>query len=1034
MNNAATLTVAVVMSGLAAASAAAEDASAAQGGLGELAAALPGLTLSNTEYAVTARGPHERKWVRTVWQLTARGKPQARQESYVELGTGLCYLNDNGEWVDSQELVEGVAGGAAARRGQIRVFWANDLATSGAIDMQLPDGQRLRSNPIGIGYFDGTNSVLLATVKSCQGKIAGTNTVIYENAFEGISASVRYTYTLSGMEQDIIIPDGGASLPAPESFGMSAVSARLEVLSEFLDSVTPVNAGPDGATVPDTDIDFATLRFVRGRAFTVETGGGGGGIDVSRQWLVIRGRRLLLEDCTLEAVRRVAPAPQKTDGASAEPANGAVRRVASAGRLLPSPLREGGGQVGQMKVAQVEVPAGALVLDYVTVNSSQTNYVFQQTSTYYISANVSLYGTNTAFEPGTVLKYNNNVTLTVNTPITWLGRAYRPVILTSKADTTVGAYVAAGPPGSSYYATTALYFDATTANTNLVLQHLRVLNAKTAVAINGQAGHVLSHVQAETCGNGLALTNADVSLRNALMDQVMTNFTGSSSTCRVEHLTVDTANYLNRDIGTNLFLTNSLVVYATNAGSYSQQYSVFTNATGIFTNAGAGYHYLVNGSPYRAAGTNGINPALAADLKRTSTYPPLLIQNYTFPIATNLAVRATRNGGTPDLGYAYPGLDYLILGINIQVPVTLGTGVALGIYHNWGFCIYSTGSLTGGGRADQMNEIASYMNVQERPDNYSYWSDCLAYSVSDADPLVDLWFTEFSYGQGMTAWLASSITAIGYYYPANRFSLRNCQVRGGAIAAHAGDCMPVEGEDGIAYSAAVCLTNNLFERGALYLTEGTPYGSCGGVLALNVFNNLFWNGTVSFTRYYHDGNLRWDLEDNLFDKTVLSKTTDGFVDGYVLEQYNGFTTGTTSPFSGGANNNGANDKTSLTGDYQVGPLSRYYYPTNGLSGSLTNLIDAGSRLAAAAGLYHYTTTANQVKEGTTQVDIGWHVVALDANGNPDDYDADGIPDYLADTNGDGLYGLGDLGNWMDFYNSTNNLAPGRGLKVFTPLK
>jgi hypothetical protein len=44
---------------------------------------------------------------------------------------------------------------------------------------------------------------------------------------------------------------------------------------------------------------------------------------------------------------------------------------------------------------------------------------------------------------------------------------------------------------------------------------------------------------------------------------------------------------------------------------------------------------------------------------------------------------------------------------------------------------------------------------------------------------------------------------------------------------------------------------------------------------------------------------------------------------------------------------------------------------------------------------------NNVKETNTVVDIGFHYVAVDANGIPFDYDGDGVPDYIEDVNGNG---------------------------------
>ncbi|MEI6786198.1 MAG: hypothetical protein WCQ21_35395, partial [Verrucomicrobiota bacterium] len=84
------------------------------------------------------------------------------------------------------------------------------------------------------------------------------------------------------------------------------------------------------------------------------------------------------------------------------------------------------------------------------------------------------------------------------------------------------------------------------------------------------------------------------------------------------------------------------------------------------------------------------------------------------------------------------------------------------------------------------------------------------------------------------------------------------------------------------------------------------------------------------------------------------------------------------------------------------------------------------------GLYHFTTTTNQVKEAGTKVDMGFHYIAVDASGIPIDSDGDGKPDYLEDVNGDGN-GTNDPTSWL-IYNSPNGLSGGNGLQVFTPLK
>jgi hypothetical protein len=74
----------------------------------------------------------------------------------------------------------------------------------------------------------------------------------------------------------------------------------------------------------------------------------------------------------------------------------------------------------------------------------------------------------------------------------------------------------------------------------------------------------------------------------------------------------------------------------------------------------------------------------------------------------------------------------------------------------------------------------------------------------------------------------------------------------------------------------------------------------------------------------------------------------------------------------------------------------------------------------------------EIKETNSVVDIGYHLVATDANGNPIDTDGDGIPDYLKDTNGNGVYDAGDLENWL--IGRFNGLSGANNLSVFTPLK
>jgi hypothetical protein len=135
----------------------------------------------------------------------------------------------------------------------------------------------------------------------------------------------------------------------------------------------------------------------------------------------------------------------------------------------------------------------------------------------------------------------------------------------------------------------------------------------------------------------------------------------------------------------------------------------------------------------------------------------------------------------------------------------------------------------------------------------------------------------------------------------------------------------------------------------------------------------------------------WTVKDNLLDSAALSFTGDGQYLSHVFRSNNGFHSTTAGQLSG----TGDVPVTSLA--YTAGPFGPWY-----IASSTPSLLDVGSRAAKDAGLYHHTVQITEAKELCSQVDIGFHYAAADSSGKAEDSNADGIPDCIQDSNGNGL--------------------------------
>lgn len=247
---------------------------------------------------------------------------------------------------------------------------------------------------------------------------------------------------------------------------------------------------------------------------------------------------------------------------------------------------------------------------------------------------------------------------------------------------------------------------------------------------------------------------------------------------------------------------------------------------------------------------------------------------------------------------------------------------------------------------------------------------------------------------------------------------------------------------------AVEWANTLFEQGNICVDPtlwefGLDTNGLNVDLAFTADNNLFRGGLWFVLGPIPASTGNWSLTDNLFDKVNFVQDTNAPLDfsnnaywpltdselagAFYNYRWNLNNASRLLPtVSGGGDNEQA---LAAAPPYQAGPLGRHYLPAT------APLFGAGSRTPAEAGLYHYTTRTNQMKEGEEaaghRVNTGLHYAATagPASAMPRDSDQDGIPDYVETWHGDGNYSLhtDSETDWQDaqavsgLYDKTNSI-------------
>lgn len=953
------------------------------------------LALAQENWQPAKLQAHETEWI----QRDKGGEVVSR---FVEIQSGLNRKSEDGSWVRSSDEIELFQGGAIVRGTQFKaIFSASSDDPNGVFDIDLPDTVgRLRGQCVGLAYTSSNgDSVFIAEIKDVQGTLVGRNEIIYENCFTGgIKADLRYRVTVGSVVQDVILR---SKIDSPQAYGLP--DGKLEVWTEFMNAPQAQKhvwqaQTRGGKAASDCVLDFGPMKIGAGRAALLGKEGRivlGNEVAVHKEYEQIDGHTFLIESVPVEDIaNELGTLPEREQAAldlkklkeklQARRGNETRQKPVSLAIAHTEPQSERPRSLRQVAFAERPETPG-YVVDF-DLGSSYTDYIFRSDTTYYCSGIVDLYGTNNVFQGGAVIKFapTNAAQIIINSgaSATFDSAPYKPVIFCARDDQSAGVSLNTNTI-SGYYADPALVlFIGGSVETN-TFKELRISDCNRGLYVQGHSGskyNLLTHAQFVRCNQGLTCNSALIDVRNVLFDGstststngAITNFLAVSSTIHGEHLTINGSTKLFHNYGsTTLTLTNSLLIAVTNFGNTFTSASNYTNSSssGIFAEVGAGKHYLASGSALRNAGTTNINAALAADLQNRTTYPPILLTNVVSS-STTLSPQASPDTDTPDLGFHYSPMDYILNEVVVTNAVlSITNGVTMGTYFNYSLYLTDGAQLFCNGRPDNLNRFADYARVQEQP---TFFGGASAITIAPYkytnlhSGSVNLRFTEF------LGWSRYHIYEEGDFQT-DSLSVRDCEFINGSVWLKTTS-------NG---SATADFMNNLFERAAFTVLGNNPW---------TFYNNLYYEGSVSVNNGMANS---LTFKDNAFDNPSFATQTNNVVtanNGYINT-------------AGRVNPTGGTDVIVGSFNYATGPLGKYYQ-------SSSDFADAGSRNATNAGLYHFTAESSLTKEANSVVDIGYHYVATDGNGVPTDTDSDGTPDWLEDINGDGAVNSGET-DWQD---------------------
>jgi hypothetical protein len=945
----------------------------------------------STPSAIISRGANSRVWEHTDYEKAPDGKVTSVKHQYTELATGLCYQK-NGKWLDSDEQINILPdGSASATHGQHQAYFPGDIY-NGFIKTVTPDGLTLRSRPVGLSYYDGTNIVLIGELTNSVGQLIASNQVIYPNAFVGLNADLLYTYRKGGFEQDVVFRQ---QPPAPEEFGLSSASTRLQLLTEFFNAPSPRqtrSAVNPHDRLLDSTLHFGTMQMGHGRAFLNGSSASQSKVhpaDVYKSWVEINGRTFLIEELPYQ---NISP-----ELASLSPAGtvissgGPILHKVSARRLLP-PARLAAGVTNTIQLAKADLgQKNGLVLDYTLLNSGENNYTFQGDTVYYVSAGCLFSGT-TTIEGGAIIKLDSNglVEIAGNGTLVCQTAPYRPAIFTSFNDDSIGEPIWGTSSGSPAFGDVVQFLSFQGSQTR-TLHDLRFSYCWVGVQ-NGDIGTInLRNCQFFNIDEAIDAVN--VGLYNVLISRssIQDMAVAAGQSCVAENVTADGGwAFLYENEGsaalTNCLITRQLFsvpgygTIVTKDVVYLQNPSI-----PVYQTVGGGAYYLADNT-HRGAGTTNIDPRLLADLAQKTTWPPTKYDVQDLSSFGTLGPTAPRDnsGASVDIGYHYDPVDYAIGGCDLYGNLTFTAGTAVAWFQDngadsylgssYGISLNDGAYLSFNGTATQPCVFTRSSLVQEGANGAwgnADWNLGIVFMGSSLVPTVSANFTKMTSTYFQNILQDRGTQGQGFF--------QNCELYNNFITTWS--------VQNLSY------TNCLLFRPCIALWNSPNY---------TLENCTTFNGAMVMNR---DSAVNWFIENCAFDGTGFNVSDSYGVDtsnttidhnAYNSDNLSWLTYPQNGPYNGTPEPVGPTDVAVANYNWETSWFGKFYLPKD------SPLIKAGSTTADQVGLYEFTTQTNQTPETTNIVDIGYHYVATDTNGNPLDTYVPGTPNYIVDSQGNGM--------------------------------